>query len=535
MRHKRILFLLVAAALALPIVTIAAPAGAITNACTVGEFGNLPAGQSELKVNCTLTTASASVGLWNKIEDFSSGAGGTGRAEAVWHVGAGRNVVTTAATASGSKVITAAAGHFAGADINNGISGTGIAAGSFIVAVTATTATLSLATTGVALGATLLVENSDGRVFADAAFPAGNTITSNTAHFCKPLLNNCGSKTDIGRNIGGTRIQHGATITAVASATSATLSSAPVACPSGVTTCGTVDISPASTTTTARYVDDVTVSGASLCSAQAKFNATDVNLPVSGANVGAFTRWITAVSVAGGAPCIAGQTRATLNSAATNGANQVVIIGQDNRTAVADSDPVSQLGAELALSPTLVAGVLPCTANAPTGFQIQGKWHGPSAMVTTPFGAPTTATLPNAAIIGQVVYPTSAGINFSALVQQIPASLSGEVSTAPHYDVTFPLLPTAVAMCPAPSAVGVGAVFRFNGISASQSLIPTGNGTPSTAQLRALQDLPVGVASRSTSARIIIRQANGTTPVFAPAASTCVEAFPGVIDFHCGS
>src|SRR2546430_10282264 len=35
---------------------------------------------------------------WNKIEDFSSGAGATGIAEAVWHVGAGRNVVTTAAT-----------------------------------------------------------------------------------------------------------------------------------------------------------------------------------------------------------------------------------------------------------------------------------------------------------------------------------------------------------------------------------------------------------------------------------------------------
>jgi hypothetical protein len=148
MLHKRILFLLVAAALALPIVTIAAPAGAIANACTLGEFGNLPAGQSELKVNCTLTTASASVGLWNKIEDFSSGAGATGVAEAVWHVGGARQVVTTAATASGSAVITAAGGHFAASDVNNGISGPGVAARSFIVSVTPTTATLNVATTG---------------------------------------------------------------------------------------------------------------------------------------------------------------------------------------------------------------------------------------------------------------------------------------------------------------------------------------------------------------------------------------------------
>src|SRR5437588_11809049 len=187
MRHRKILFLFVAAALALPIVTIAAPAGAIVNACTVSEFGNLPAGQSELKVNCTLTTASASVGLWNKIEDFSSGTGATGVAEAVWHVGAGRKVVTTAATVAPNKVVTAAAGHFAAADVNSVISGPGVPARAFIVSVTATTATLNVATAGggIANGATLIVENSDGRSVTDAAFPGGTTITSATAHFCK--------------------------------------------------------------------------------------------------------------------------------------------------------------------------------------------------------------------------------------------------------------------------------------------------------------------------------------------------------------
>ncbi len=537
MRHKRILFLLVAAALALPIVTIAAPAGAIANACTLGEYGNLPAGQSELKVACTLTTASASVGLWNKIEDFSSGAGATGRAEAVWHVGAGRNVVTTAATVAPSKVITAAAGHFTGADINNGISGPGVPARAFIVAVTGTTATINVPTAGagIASGATLIVENSDGRSFTDAAFPGGATITSATGHFCKPLLANCGSKTDIGRAIGGTRVPHGATITAVASTTSATMSAAALACPSGVTTCGVVDISAATTTTTARYLDDVTVNGASLCSAQAKFNATDVNLHVSGANVGTFTRWITAVSVAGGAPCIAGQTRATLNSAATSGANQVVVVGQPNATAPANNDAVSQLGAELSLNPNLVAGTAACSANVPTSFAIQGKWLNPGSFASTPFGDATSSTLPNAPVIAQILYPTAAGISFSALVQPIPASLGGEVATAPHYDVTYPFLPTALALCPSPNAVGVGAVFRFNAVSASQGLIPTGNGTPGTAQIRVTQDLPAGTPNRSTTARIIIRQVDGTTPVFGPVVGTCVINYPGVIDFHCGN
>jgi hypothetical protein len=537
MRHKRILFLLVAAALALPIVTIATPAGAIVNSCTIGEFSNLPASQSELKVNCTLTTASAAVGLYNKIEDFSFGTGAAGRAEAVWHVGAGRTVVTTAATVSGGTVVTASGGHFTAADLNNGISGTGIAPRSFIKATTATTATLNIPTSAaVPIGTVLRIENSDGRSVTDAAFPGGATITSATAHFCKVGLVGCGSKSDIGRNVGGTRIQHGTTIIAVASTTSATMSLAAVACPVGIATCGTVDISPATTTTTHRFVEDVTTSGASLCSVQAKFAATDLNLKVLGGNVPA-GRWITAVSAAGGAPCAAGQSRATMNAAATaNTANNQVVIGETNATAPANGDAVSQLGAELTLNPSLVAGSQACTANAPTGFQIQGKWLNPSAFdFTVAFGTPATATLPNAAVIAQLVYPTAAGISFSAMVQQIPASLAGETATAPHYDITYPLLPTALALCPAPNAVGVGAVFRFNAISLSQSLIPTGNGTPSTAQIRALQDLPAGTPSRTTTARLFIRQANGTTAVFTPPAQNCVINYPGVIDFHCGS
>jgi len=280
MRHKRILFLLVAAALALPIGIIAPAGAAPVNACTTSEYGALPSGQSELKVACTLTTASATAGQYNKVEDFSSGAGATGRAEAVWHVGAARTVVTTAATVAPSAVVTAAAGHFTTADINVGISGPGVPARAFIKTInSATQVTLNIPTTGagIASGASLLVENSDGRSFADAAFPAGTTITSASGHFCKSGLAGCGTKTDIGRNIHGTRLQHGTTITAVASVTSATLSLAPIACPAGVGTCGTVDTAPAPTTTTHRYVDDVTVNGTSLCSAQARFGATDLN------------------------------------------------------------------------------------------------------------------------------------------------------------------------------------------------------------------------------------------------------------------
>ncbi len=539
MRHKRILFLLVVAALALPIATLATPATAApVNACTTSEYAALPASQSELKIACTLTTASATVGQYNKIEDFSAGVGAAGRAEAVWHVGAARTVTTSAATAPNGTVITAATGHFSNADLNNGISGPGIPARAFIKAITPTTATLNIpSTAGVASGANLLLENSDGRTFVDAAFPGGTTITSATGHFCKSGLAGCGTKSDIGRNIGGTRIQHGATITAVTNVTTATMSLAAIACPAGVSPagCATVDISPATTTSTHRYIDDVTTNGTSLCSAQARFGATDLNLPVTGTAIGA-AHWITAIAAAGTAPCAAGQFKATMNAAATtNGANQIVVIGEPNATAPANGDAASQLGAELGLSPTLVAGSLACSTNAPTGFQIQGSWQNPSAFIATPFGAADTATLPNAAIIGQLVYPTSAGLSFSALVQQIPNNLAGETATAPHYDITYPFLPTALAACPAPSTVGVAAVFRFNAISPSQSLTPSGTGTPSTGQIRVLQDLPTGTASKVTTSRLFIRQINGTTAVFTPAATNCTIAYPGVVDFHCGS
>jgi len=538
LRHKKLFYLLVVAALALPVVTLAAtPAGAIANACTTSEFGNLPAGQSELKVACTLTTASALVGVYNKIEDFSFGAGAAGRAEAVWHVGAARNA-TLAASAASTTITSTGDAHFTVADINNGISGAGIPARAFIKAVTnATTAVLNLSTSGIAASTPVLIENSDGRTVVDAAYAGTATVTSNTAHFCKPTLAGCGTKNDVGRDIGGTRMKHGSKIQAVNSNINITLSLAFDPCPAGVTTCGTIDMSPLNpATSTHRYIDDGTVStGTTLCSTQAKFLPTDVNLKVSGA---AFTgpgdTYITAVA-GGVAPCGAAQTKATLNQAATNGANTVVTIGVPNFTAPANGDAVSQLGAELMLNPTLVAGQQACTTNAPTGFQIQGKWLSPNAFVTTPFGAPGSATLPSASIIGELLYPTAAGINFAALIQQIPNNLAGETATAPHYDITYPFLPTAIALCPAPSVVGVGAVFKFNAISASQGLIPTGTGTPSTGQIRALQDLPAGTPNRITTSRLFIRQANGTTAVFTPPASNCQVNYPGIIDFHCGN
>src|SRR4051794_15320441 len=98
------------------LVPFAPSAGAASNGCAapggISMFPNTPAGQSNLQVACTLTTATASSSSFYNTEDFP---------QAVWHVGAGR--IVTGSTTSGSKVITLSAGTFTSADINHGISG----------------------------------------------------------------------------------------------------------------------------------------------------------------------------------------------------------------------------------------------------------------------------------------------------------------------------------------------------------------------------------------------------------------------------
>src|SRR5207249_2966443 len=116
MPRKRIFVGLVAAALGVASIAFALPAGAVTNSCAapggISQFPNAPAGQSTLQVSCTLTTATATSSLFQKVEDSP---------QAVWHFGAGRQV--TGNTTSGSPTITLTSGNFFATDVNHGISG----------------------------------------------------------------------------------------------------------------------------------------------------------------------------------------------------------------------------------------------------------------------------------------------------------------------------------------------------------------------------------------------------------------------------
>jgi hypothetical protein len=113
---------------------------------------------------------------------------------------------------------------------------------------------------------------------------------------------------------------------------------------------------------------------------------------------------------------------------------------------------------------------------------------------------------------------------------QMPAS-SGDTNTAAHYDVVFPLLPTSLAVCPA-GAADVASTFEFIGVPHSQSGLPTGVGTPSTAQARALKD--IATASVSSSVVVHIRTNSAATTDNFTFTGSCTETFPDVSNFGCG-
>jgi len=494
----------VALATAAVVPILAAPAGATTACPEIGEYPAIQAAQSNLRVACNFDNPSGLSSNFT-IHDFQN---------AVWHNGAARLVTTTAATAVGGTVVTAAAGHFSAADVDHVISGTGIPSRAFIAAVTATTATLNIPVCGpvsatctiagpVPVGAVLNIENSRARTVKDGVTTAGGTtITSATAKFAAG---------DVGKSISGSTIPDGKVIATVPNATTVTIAS-------GVgVTAGTAQVLTIGGTienTTTRQVGDATSTATTITSAAAKFSATDdVGLAVSGAGITG-VKYI--ASVSGNVATLAGAGTVTANAVA-----HVVVIGNPTATAPKDGDAVAQLASILDLSPTLVAGSNACSLNKPEGFTIQGAWHNP--------GTFAAATFPAGALIAQIQFNTAV-IAFYGYVAQTPAGVVGDPQATAHYDVLFPSLPTALAKCPPPNAVPVGLSLGLMATTASQSGVKTGVGKPNTAAVRVLRQN--NGASLTTTGYM---KSNAAAPANWSFSQNCVMANPIVVDFHCGN
>jgi len=535
---------LVAAALALASLIVASPAGAVVaNSCAtagsggISMFPNTPGGQSNLKVSCTLTTATGFASHFYKTEDFP---------QAQWHFGAGRQV--TGNTTSGSPNIVLTAGHLAATDVNHPISGfgssatlnacspapppactaatnlagSGLPAGVFIKTFTdATHAVLSANATGTFTARKWTLENTTSRTVTDGATTSGSgTVTSATANF---------QPGDVGRTITGTNMAHGAKITARASTTSITVAPPATAtdttgtCATGQATPGCLSVGPATNQTTARTVHDghTTATQTTLTSASASFQSWDKDLPITGPGIPA-GNYIKTVTNA---------TTVVLNVAATGtSTSAALVIGQPSATAPANNDTALNLGAELDLNPALVAGSDACGLNTPEGFVITGGWLNPGSFVTGLADSSTDVSL-NKPVIAELAVPTAV-VTFNGYVEQVPASTPNESQTAAHYDIIFPFLPTALALCN-PGTAGLAATFNNLAVAHSQTAnLPTNVGPPSSALMRGLKDITT--ASVSSTAFLHIRASNTSTTDAFSFSKACTETYPGVSDFGCG-
>jgi hypothetical protein len=555
-------------ALLLPVMVLGLPSGsasaAITNGCNFGQFPNAPGGQSALTVNCTLTNAGTSSN--ETIEDFP---------QAVWHDGAAWTV-TGGATTVGSPTVTStsALAHFnAATDINHTISGGGIPADSFIIAVnSASSVTLNHNATLTKSAETLTIENSSIRAVADGVtHSASKTITSATAHFVSA---------DVGRIVNGTNLPRYDAIASVTNVTTAVLTANATA--TGIAQ--TLGIGETETVSTTRQVTDaqLTASSTALSSASATFQASDVQLPVTGCGIptGTYISSVTdpadvvlsqaatltrPIAVVDGVTTSASATvtSATASFLSTCDTNKVIsgsgipvgdtikavvnattitlaakatltatgvsltespgateTIGAPTPTAPLNGDAVSTLKSELTLNPTLVKGAAPCSAGQPTGDTIEGAWYNPGS-----YGATILSPALPTDTIGQVLYPTAV-VSFAAYVVNEGASTPGEQDTAAHTDIIYPFVPTGIALCASP-ALGIGSVFTFNGTTLTEQKVATGIGRPSTGAVRGIGDLGNGVSTTTGTAYV-------TNGIPATYSGTCTTNFPATIDFSCG-
>jgi hypothetical protein len=140
--------------------------------------------------------------------------------------------------------------------------------------------------------------------------------------------------------------------------------------------------------------------------------------------------------------------------------------------------PMMTLAAELNLSNTLVTTQDNCTNNTFEGFEVVGGWEPP--------GSFTASTSTPAAAVGQVLFPTSV-LSFDGWV--VPEKGGDTIDANPHYNFSFPILPTSLAVCLTAGAPSnpIQLAFGINATTKSAApFLATGsgnNGDPTIRQL----------------------------------------------------
>jgi hypothetical protein len=511
---------------------LATPASA-ADTCDAGQFPASFAAQSGLKVDCH-TDAGTNV---NHVEIHD--------AENVqWHHTAARNATLDPAsgnaTTAGSATIHFAAGAIQTRDIRRPISGfttanaTVFKGGAFITSVApvncttaCTSATLSQTASVTIAAVTARIDMTTNRTLSDATCTAGtNTVSSNSAKFVAG---------DVGKSVSGGPFPSGTFISSV-TATTATLNQTHTAgCTAGrLITIGGAKYVSGSPVLFNGDPEDLDLSNTTLGGQGFSCTSGSHTLSMTAAaktDTGGFVTTdagitvvikgsTTTVTTTASAAVLTGNTSLTLVGTCPAGVSATVgnaAIGVASRGAALNGAPVMTLSAVLNLNPVLVATQDECSANTFEGFQVVGGWQNP--------GSYTALAQTPVATVGQVVFPTSV-ISFSGFV--VPKHGGDTANASPHFNFSFPLLPTSLAVCLSAGAPAnpVQLAFGINPtVKASAPFLPTGSGNPGDPQIRQL--LP-----ETGSFSQIIELLNASTVVVSDTGTACTigadTAAPGL-------
>jgi len=480
---------------------VASPAGAATG-CTAGMFPSTFAAQSGLKVACHTDPGTNS----NHIEIHEGD-------NVVYHHGAAHNVnlgpASGNAVTAGSATIKFAAGTIKPADLRRPISSFNaakasvLAGGSFIrsvapagcttacnSAVLSQKATVTGGTSAAPLLAT--IENTNNRYLDDVTCTGGtSTLTSATAGFVA---------TDIGKSVSGGPFASGTFITSV-TATVATMNQTHAA---------------ACTAAAGHTGDQITIGGVTYVAGVPKvFNSDPMTLQLTNTAAGgqgmscvgsvlsmtagskldtggfvAADIGVTAIVKGSTATVTAkitavnttGNTSATIAPACPAGVSATVgfaAISTKSANGAGNRGVMMSLGAALNLNPALVATQDDCGLNTYEGFMVMGGYTNPGAAFAANAFAARAAT-------AQVIFPTSV-LSFNGYI--VPKRGGDSVDANPHYNFSFPLLPTGLAVCLTAGAPAndIELTLGINPVVISGApFLPTGSGNDGDPPVRQL-------------------------------------------------
>jgi hypothetical protein len=165
-------------------------------------------------------------------------------------------------------------------------------------------------------------------------------------------------------------------------------------------------------------------------------------------------------------------------------------IGQPGANAPKPGSAMASLNAELNLNPTLVATQDDCNLNTFEGFGVVGSWNNPLNSTGTALGYSETGVLGAGTLVstGQILFPTAV-VSFAGYIRPQRTGGTAVVPAGSHFEFVFPSLPTTLAVCLTggnPSnATQLTFGFSATTISGTPAL-PTGSGNPSDPAIRTL-------------------------------------------------